>query len=203
MGRQFILTALMGLALALGFGEQAKAQDGYRVRAGDVLRVEVIEDPTLNRSVLVSPDGRIAVPLAGAIVARGRTIEQIEATLAAALAPNFANPPSVFVGIERLFEPRERIPLPPEPDPVVTIYVIGEAGRTGKIEVEPGTTLLQAFAEFGGFSNFAATKRIQLRRGETIYEIDYEAILAGVSPNGQVAVAEGDVIVVPQRRLFE
>lgn len=203
MARQFLTMALAALVGVFTFSSAADAQDNYRVRAGDVLRVEVIEDPSLNRSVLVSPDGRIALPLAGAIQARGRTIEQIEAVLTAQLAPSFANTPTVFVGIERLFEPRERIPLPPAPDPVITIHVLGEAGQTGKIELAPGTTLLQAFAEFGGFSNFAATKRIQLRRGDTIYEINYDAILTGESPNGQVTVAEGDVIIVPQRKLFE
>ena len=50
----------------------ALAQDGsYLIRPGDVLQVEVLEDPGLNRSVLVSPDGRITMPLAGAIRASG------------------------------------------------------------------------------------------------------------------------------------
>ena len=39
------------------------AQQSYRIRAGDTLRIEVIEDSTLNRSALVSPDGRISIPL--------------------------------------------------------------------------------------------------------------------------------------------
>jgi polysaccharide export outer membrane protein len=200
------LIAALSLGLSLTAGAAA-AQDSYRIRAGDILRIEVIEDPTLNRSVLVSPDGRISMPLAGAIRASGQPIEAVQAALAAQLAPNFAAPPTVFVSVERLAEVRPSAPAVAAAPPVVTVFVMGEAGNPGRIEVEPGTTLLQLFAQMGGFSRFAATSRIQLRRTidgtETIYQIDYDAIEAGTSPNGAVTLAEGDVIVVPQRRLFE
>lgn len=180
----------------------AMAQE-YRVKAGDILRVEVIEDTSLNRTVLVSPDGRIALPGAGAVRAAGLTIEQIQAGLTAQLAPGFSVTPNVFVGIEQLAPVLPAAPRVPVPDPVVAIFVVGEANNVGKIELTPGTTLLQAFAQFGGFTNFAATQRIQLRRGTDVYTISYDAILDGSSPNGAVALLEGDVIVVPQRRLFE
>lgn len=196
--RRLFLTSLT-LALAL-WASLTLAQSNYVVRAGDVLRIEVIEDPELNRSVLVAPDGRISVPLAGGVRAAGRTLEQIQSTLVGQLAPNFAAPPTVFVGLGALAEEREQ----PEPEPeVVQIFVIGEAANKGRIALEPGTTLLQAIAQFGGFTNFAATRRIQLRRGTKIYTINYDAILAGTSPNGDVVMREDDIIIAPQRRLFE
>jgi polysaccharide export outer membrane protein len=201
---RFLIAALV--ATLVMTATSVVAQQSYRVKPGDVLRIEVVEDPTLNRTVLVAPDGRITVPGAGAITAGGQSVDQITAALTTQLAPGFANTPNVFVGLEALAPIPPRVPAAPVeklPDPVVNIFVIGEAGKAGKLAVTPGTTLLQAFAEFGGFTNFAATRRIQLRRGETVYAIDYDAILSGQSPNGQVAVAEGDVIVIPQRRLFE
>ena len=85
----------------------------------------------------------------------------------------------------------------------MTIYVVGEAGKTGKLDLAPGTTVLQAFAQMGGFTKFAAKKRVQLRRGDTTYLLDYPAIEAGSSTAGMTVLSAGDVIVVPQRRLFE
>ncbi|MDX8349216.1 polysaccharide biosynthesis/export family protein [Cognatiyoonia sp. IB215446] len=167
----------------------------YRVQPGDTLRVEVVEDQSLNRTLLVSPDGRISLPGAGALRVNGLTIEQIQRALAQRLAPGFVNPPNVFVDIQAL--------APEDEDPVTSIFVVGEANTVGRIELEPGTTLLQAFAQFGGFTNFAATKRIQLRRGSDIYTIDYNKILDGSSRNGSVRMHEGDVIIIPQRKLFE
>lgn len=188
---------LAGLLAPLALATTLSAQD-YRVQPGDSLRIEVIEDTSLNRVVLVSPDGQISLPGAGAVRAGGRTLAQIEASLTAQLAPNFANRPNVFVGLEQLAPEPE-----PGPDPVTAIFVVGEANTVGRIELEPGTTLLQAFAQMGGFTNFAATKRIQLRRGTEIFTVSYDAILDGTSPNGSVRMREGDVIVVPQRGLFE
>jgi polysaccharide export outer membrane protein len=68
--------------------------------------------------------------------------------------------------------------------------------------------VLQLFAEMGGFSKFAATKRIQLRRtlqdgSEKTYIFNYDAIEQGTSKAGSTVVHKGDVILVPQRRLFE
>lgn len=182
----------------------ALAQDSYRLRSGDVLRIEVVEDPGLNRSALIAPDGRVTVPLAGSIAAAGRPVEAVQAELAARLAPNFASTPTVFVSIERVGE-RRGTGVAAAP---VTVHVLGEAGRAGKITVPPGTTLLQAFAEMGGFSKFAAVRRIQLRRpdgrgGETVFPIDYTAIERGQSNAGMTVLRNGDVILVPQRRLFE
>lgn len=195
-----LLIAPMALAPA------ALAQDQYRIRPGDVLRIEVIEDPSLNRSVLVAPDGRISLPLAGAVQAGGRPLDDIQADLARLLAPNFAVAPSVFMSIEQIF--RAPPPVPQAEPRTVGIFVLGEVNNPGQLGIVPGTTVLQLFAQMGGFSNFAATKRIQLRRTdaggqEKTYLINYDAIEKGTSKTGGTVLREGDVIIVPQRRLFE
>ncbi len=187
----------------------AQAQN-YKVRDGDILRIEVIEDPSLNRTVLVSPDGRISMPLTGAIPAAGKSIEEIQAALASGLTPSFASRPSVFVAVEKLAErPEPRIiNRAPEPDPTIEIFVMGEVGKPGKVTLAPGANVLQAFAQMGGFTRFAASSRVQLRRtspdgSEAMYTLDYKAIEEGRSNAGMTVLAPGDVIVVPQRRLFE
>lgn len=203
-GRLFaILLTCLGLMAGT-----AVAQDLYRVQAGDTLRIEVIEDPSLNRSVLVAPDGRINIPLAGFIVAEGRPVGAIQNDLALRLEENFAVTPNVFVAVERVFEPRIEPPAQPAAPRTIDIYVLGEVGAPGLKQVAPGTTVLQFFAQMGGFTRFAATKRVQLRRtdangAETIYPLNYDAIEAGTSPNGAAVLVDGDVIMVPQRRLFE
>lgn len=194
------LALLAALALP-GTAPPAAAQDGYRLRAGDVLRIEVVEDSGLNRNVLVAPDGRISVPLAGSITAGGRTVETIQAELAQRLSGSFAAPPTVFVSLDRVAEPRAAGGTAAVP--TIDIHVMGEAAKTGRLSVRRGTTLLQAFAEMGGFSRFAAVKRVQLRRDGKIYQYDYTAIEAGRSTAGETVLMPGDVILVPQRRLFE
>jgi polysaccharide biosynthesis/export protein len=177
----------------------AQAQDSYRVQPGDVLRVEVLEDQTLNRDALVLPDGNVSLPLAGTVRAGGRSIETIQSEIIAQLSPNFATPPTVFVSIAELTPP---VVPGSFVAATVSVFLLGEAATPGRIEVEPGTTILQALAQAGGVTNFAATKRLQLRRAGKVYQLNYKALESGGS-GFDTAVADGDVILIPQRRLFE
>lgn len=198
-----LLRTLIGLALVpiLALVAAAQTDAGYQLRAGDVLRIEVVEDAGLNRAALIAPDGRVTLPLAGSVQASGRTVEAVQAELVERLSASFAAPPTVFVSIERL---AERVAATgPATGPTIDIFVVGEVAKPGLITVKPGTTVLQAFAMMGGFTRFAATKRVQLRRGAETFALDYKAIEAGSSPAGSTVLAEGDVIVVPERRLFE
>ena len=87
--------------------------------------------------------------------------------------------------------------------------MIGEVDNPGMHEVSRGTTVLQFLAQSGGFTKFAAKKRIQLRRTESdgqvkVYSIDYRAVeRGGMAANAMAQLSNGDVIVVPEKRLFE
>lgn len=182
---------------------QSQAQD-YRVRSGDVLQIEVLEDSTLNRTAIVLPDGQISLPLVGSVQASGRSLAQVQEDLAARLSGSFATPPTVYVTLSAL---AERVPASTTPR-MIDVFVMGAANAPGRIEVSPGTTFLQAIAQAGGLSPFAATKRIQLRRtdksgNEKIYRLNYDAIEQGTATGGTTRLVDGDVIIVPQRKLFE
>ena len=198
---RIILGALLATILTTG----AFAQSSYQIRSGDSLQIEVIEDPSLNRSVLVLPDGSINFPLVGTIPAAGRSIDAVKSDLAAALAGNFAAPPNVFVGVGTLAAPRAARAAGVAR--TISVYAMGEVATPGKADVAPGTTVLQLLAQAGGFTRFAAQKRIQLRRtsksgAEQIYVFNYDGIGAsGIA--GSTRLKAGDVIVVPQRKLFE
>jgi polysaccharide export outer membrane protein len=190
--------------IAVSAAGMVGAQTNYRIGAGDTVRIEVLEDPSLNRDVLVLPDGSVSFPLAGAVRASGQTTSQLEQALSSALAPNFATSPTVSVSVAGLAPVDEAVAN------TIDIYVMGEvANGGGLLQVEPGTTVLQALALSGGFSRFAATKRIQLRRidpqtgQQQVFNIDYRAIEQGAANIGTSVLADGDVILVPERRLFE
>lgn len=201
--KTFLTQALMVLALIL-VPAVSSAQDGsYRLKKGDVLRIEVLEDSTLNRNALILPDGTINFPLAGSVRAAGTTVGQLEDQLTRALAPNFANAPNVFVSVSTLVADEAAM------DEKISVYVLGEVNAPGLKEVEAGTTALQLLAESGGFTRFAATKRLQLRRkgdggaADRVFQIDYRAISRGAADVTDPALRDGDVLLVPERRLFE
>lgn len=196
---RIVLAALAAVLLPLT-AAQAVAQQAYRIQAGDSLRIEVLEDASLNRDVLVTPDGRFSMPLAGVVNAAGRTIEQVEATVAERIRPGFAVEPTVFVALTGVSEVA--------PFQTIFIHVIGQANNPGVLEVQAGSTVLQAFAAMGGFGRFAATSRVQLRRvdntgTERVFRINYREVERGAVGAAAIRLMDGDVIIVPERRLFE
>jgi len=151
------------LIMALVIAPMAFAQGSYRIQAGDTLAISVLEDPNLNRSVLVRPDGGISLPIAGNIQAGGNSISAVERLVTERLASGFSIKPTVSVALASV-------------GPIATAV--------------------------------AQESRIQLRRTdrngrETIFLFDYDAVQDGAQIVNNLAVQSGDVIVVPERRLFE
>ncbi|MGV6849928.1 MAG: polysaccharide biosynthesis/export family protein [Marinibacterium sp.] len=195
------LTVLTGV---FGLARDAAAQGGYSIQPGDTLQVEVLEDPTLNRSVLVLPNGSITFPMAGTVRASGRSPDQVAASLRSKMASSFAAPPTVFVSVGSLSVPQAAI-TPSTMD----VYAVGEVNNPGLIPVTRGTTLLQFLAQAGGLTAFAADKRIELHRTDssgkiTSYKFNYRTPAGGPDGiSGGTRLSAGDVVKVPQRRLFE
>lgn len=210
VSRVFVAPSRLVLALMAGlaFGAMADAslaqEARYRLQPGDKLQLDVLEDAGLNRQLLVLPDGTISVPSAGVIAAGGRSLAEVQTAITTALSPNFAKPPTVYLSVGQL---NERATSGDSAAVAGTsVYAMGEVAKPGRIQVLRGTTLLQFLAESGGLTPFAATKRIQLRRTvsgvERVTLFNYDDILAGKSVANPV-LQKGDVIIVPQRRLFE
>ncbi len=194
--------------VTLIFATAAIAQGQYQIQSGDRLAVEVLEDPSLNRSVLVLPDGTINFPFAGTIQTRGQTASQVAAAITNGISPNFNDRPNVFVTVQAL---RPTTPAVPGQisGPTIDVFLMGEISSPGARELPRGTTMLQALATTGGFTRFAATKRILLRRtnpstgAQSVSKINFKAIADGAAIGTDIVLVDGDVIIVPERRLFE
>jgi polysaccharide export outer membrane protein len=205
-----LIALVLGLAVTFSMllGGSPAAAQGYVVKGGDTLRIEVLQDESLNRDVLVTPDGTFSFPFAGTVRASGRTPAQISELVAQRIAPNFASEPNVFVSV-RALRPEDPFLPTEQAEDIVRVYFLGEVNAPGVKELVPGITLLQALSEAGGFTNFAARKRLQLRRtdpktgAQSVAIINYQALADGAALSRDIVLAEGDVILVPQRRLFE
>ena len=187
-------------------GAWAQSDDGpYKLKPGDVLSVTVLEDPLLDRQVLVAPDGKISLPLAGSVVAEGRTPDEMASLVRSRLRSRFVDPPTVTVSLLSVS------PDDPEEKTQGEVYVLGEVARPGRYEYDSETpiTVLEALTLAGGPSAFAAVTRIQVRErteeAETLRLFDFEAVADGgaVTPADLSALADGAIIIVPERGLFE
>lgn len=191
--KKLLCSLFIIVAMAAGLLASDASAQGYRIKPGDSLQIEVLEDASLNRRALVLPDGSINMPIIGSVPAAGSSVSQLRSNLASRLAPNFATTPTVFVSVDALAVPTLQTGVVNGRD----IFITGEVTTPGKLLVSSNATILQAIAEAGGLTRFAAGKRIQLRRGSNVYNYNY------YTNTGNVALQAGDVIVIPQRKLFE
>jgi polysaccharide export outer membrane protein len=194
---------VIALILLMGMAGIAAAQN-YKIRPGDKLDVNVWQDPKLNRVVVVAPDGRISFPLAGQMRVSGRSLEAVEAELKKRLGSQYSEDIDITVAYV------DRPPDPPKEKAekvLPGVFVMGEVGKPGKVEYRNSMNVLQALASAGGLSPFAADKRIKIRRktaeGETLIDFNYDDFVSGKDLSGNVLLRNGDVIIVPERGLFE
>jgi polysaccharide export outer membrane protein len=200
---RLFLTFLVGLVIAAA----AAQADTYRLRPGDVLDVNVIQDPKLNRQIVVAPDGYVAFPLAGRFKAGGLTTSGVESALKAGLQKQFSTELDVTVSY---IQSEKREPRDPKEAKVAefTVYVTGEVGKPGVFVVpKRPPTIMQALALAGGLGPFASERRIQVIRkidGEDrSFPFNYSDYTKGRDMEGNITLRSGDVVVVPERGLFQ
>jgi polysaccharide biosynthesis/export protein len=172
------------------------------LKPGDSLSVTVMQDPKLDRTVIVDPLGEIAFPLAGHIRVRGLTALAVENILKSKLNGSYKDEDlDVTVALANAVKDI------PEEDLKPKVFITGEVARPGSYVVRQKTTLMQAIALAGGLGPYAAKRRVQVRRvggpGENIFMFDYRAYEAGQDLEGNITLRAGDVILVPERGLFE
>jgi len=127
------------MILVAWFANVAVAQEPpYRLQPGDRLDIWVSQQPSLNRTVVLSPDGRLSLPLAGHIEATGMTVEELEAVLDKRLQSFFKE------GVDLL------VTLVPSAQHLPSIYVVGDVNVPGIYPYRPEMTVLHAVSVSGG-----------------------------------------------------
>jgi polysaccharide export outer membrane protein len=182
-----LLQSLMLIA-CVGFVPHAEAQQqpDYTLNAGDTLDVDVYKELELTKNVVVRPDGKFSFPLAGEIVAVGRTVSQVQQDITTRLL-KYIPEAVVTVAVKSLDGCR--------------IYIIGQVTKPGAVVMNPRINVLQALSLAGGMTPFAATNYIIVLRGtgtaQKVLPFRYGDVSKGKSLNQNVMLEAGDVLVVP------
>src|SRR5277367_1368977 len=171
-------------ASAIEIDGVAAAVDPHNYRIGPeyVLFIKVWREPDFTFAVAVRPDGKITVPLIGEVAAAGATPSDLTKNLAAELGRYINNPDvSVFVS-----EVRSK-----------KYYIDGEVNRPGSFPLVTRITVLEALSHGCGFKDFANTKKIRILRGDKVYYFNFKQVTNGKHMEKNIAVENGDHIIVP------
>jgi len=171
--------------------QQGVGEQPYVLQPMDDLTVKFFFNPELNEEVVIRPDGKISLQLVGDITAAGRAPTDLAAELTQRYKHELANP-KVSVIVRQLGAP--------------PVYVGGEVGRQGTVNLSGGMTLFQAIQGAGGLLNTAHRKQVILIRrgndGQPVgYSIDVRPVASGEHPETDVPLRPYDVVFVPRSKI--
>lgn len=173
---------------AADFSYTAPDSPEYRVRAGDVLSINVRGEPNLSlETVRVSSDGTFMAPGVGRVIAADRTPLQISSAIEDTLRRTYLRDPNVAVNVAE--------------SQAQFVTVEGAVEQPGMFPFTQRTTLLGAVAMAKGPDDSARLDQVVIFR-----EIDGEPMAARFDLNmirsGQMSdpvILPGDRVVIAQR----
>jgi polysaccharide biosynthesis/export protein len=193
----------------------------YRIGAEDLLEVSVYGATDLDRTVRVSGDGWISLPLAGDVRAEGLTTRELEAQIATLLQKTYMTHPEVNVFLKEM-----------QSHPV---SVLGAVGKPGVFQIRGAESLIEVLSMAQGLADDAGENVIVMRHGGAVtpasprspdpqqgnatvpsgdsakpgslldgsegesagLRIDLKELLMSADPRSNVMVYPGDVVKVP------
>jgi polysaccharide export outer membrane protein len=171
---------------------EAQAVSAYHIGVDDEVKVSVWQNPGLDVSVPVRPDGKISVPLVGDVDAGGRTPEEVSGEIQEKLK-TYVRDPQVTVIVTQLRSHEY----------LSRVRVTGAVRQPVSVPYRQGMTVLDAVLAAGGTNEFAAGDRTELYRKEGEGTRAYAVRLDRILKDGDLAtnypVQPGDVITVPER----
>ncbi len=177
-----LLTAGMVFA-----AEPVSTELAYLLGPEDVLKVAVWKDEHLTQEMVVRPDGMITFPLAGEIMAAGRTAEDVRLEITKRLT-KYLPTPNVTVTVLKVQSYR--------------IYVLGRVNKPGEYQAGHHTDVLQALSMAGGLTPYAAENDIKIIRrqngtDEMVFPFRYGDARKGRDLEQNIVLQRGDVVMVP------
>ncbi len=166
----------------------AMTPEEYVIGRDDQLQIHFMYNTSFDQTLTVQPDGRIALPMVGAVVASGQT------------------PSSLSEALSRLYDPYLQ-----RPDIAVIVksadsqraFIGGEVQKASLVNLTPGMTISGALIAAGGLKDSADSKRIVLLRrddtgNEQAFNVNVASALNGSDLSQNIVLQPHDIVVAPK-----
>ncbi len=165
----------------------------YILQPFDLIKIEVFQEPDLERQVRLSQDSIVTLPLIGPIAMKGKTVAEAQKMIRDLYDREYLVNPQI--NLEVIEYAKE------------TVTVLGSVNTAGAVLIPPDQPLklLDAIGRAGGFSRLADRKHLKLTRmgddGKTSTVVINADDIIGSTSGDQWVLIKGDVIYVPERIL--
>ena len=162
----------------------------YHLEAGDSFELTFEFVPDFNQTVIVQPDGFVTLRGIGDTKVAGQTLPELTNSLCEAYGKIMASP-AIFIVLKEFNKP--------------FFIAGGQVARPGKYDLHGETTLAEAIAEAGGFTEKSKHSQVLLFRRVSAQwaearVIDVKKMINAKNLTEDPILQAGDMIVVPQNR---
>ena len=176
-----------------GFAPWQETVPVYRIGPNDKLNIRFRLTPELNETVLVGPDGSIAMRATGRVQVLGMSAAEAEGAIARAALVVLRNP-EVSVSFEDAAASQ--------------VFVGGMVRRGGAFPLTGRRGALEAVLLAGGFENEARMNEVVLIRRNPdnrpmLRTVNLQSFAASAATADDVPLFPGDIIFVPRSRVAE
>jgi polysaccharide export outer membrane protein len=170
--------------------------DKYKLRVGDKVSLQILEDRDAPKGLVVADSGELDVPYVGRVAAADKTCKQLAEELKARLEKEYYYRATVILALDVANKFLGRI------------YVWGQVRNQGPIEIAVNENLTagKAILRAGGFGDFANKKRVKVVRGGGVegaakqsFELNMVDILEKGRIEKDVVLQPDDFVIVPSR----
>ena len=170
--------------------------DKYKLRVGDRVSLQIMEDRDLPKSLVVADSGELDVPYIGRVAASDKTCRQLADDLKAQLEKEYYYRATVIIALDVINKFLGRI------------YVWGQVKNQGPVDIAVNENLTagKAILRAGGFGDFANKKKVRVVRGGSVdnpgkqnFELNMVDILESGKTEKDVVLQPDDFIIVPSR----
>lgn len=194
------MKAMNEMILMSALSSKRDPYQDYKIGPEDLLEISVFEVEKLNKTVRVSSQGNISLPLLGVLRVKGLTANQLERELTELLGEKYLRDPQVSVFIKEYRSQR--------------ISVLGAVKEPKVFEVTGQRTILDMLAMAGGLNDDAGNTLFLIRPprlkgeaskepqqseagGPTTFVINLEELLVKGDLTLNLPLIHGDVINIP------
>ncbi len=170
--------------------------DKYKLRVGDRVSLQILEDRDLPKSLVLADSGELDVPYVGRVAASDKTCKQLAEELKHLLEKEYYYRATVVIALDVANKFLGRI------------YVWGQVKNQGPIDISVNENLTagKAILRAGGFGDFANKKKVKVVRASGAdssskqnFELNMVEILEDGKTEKDIVLRPDDFIIVPSR----
>jgi len=172
------------------------ADDKYKLRVGDKVSFQILEDRDAPKSLVVADSGELDVPYLGRVTVTDKTCKQLADELKTQLEKDYYYRATVILALDAANRFLGRV------------YVWGQVRTQGPLDIAMNENLTagKAILRAGGFGDFANKKKVRVVRaatgattGKQTFELNMVDILEGGKTEKDMPLQPDDFIIVPSR----